>query len=557
MKTKLLLVFLGLAFMSQASAFWIEYHDAQFQVGFSTGANLSSKSSFFEDVQLDMSTRKTFVDRSITGVLSLKNPTTSDNLGFDILNSGLMDSRFFTVWLKWKPPLATSTRVHEKQDGDITSFNISNDDFYPMTLDIPGAGVSLSATETDSGGIQLQFNATEKKITVSGVRNGIYGPLFWDPNRNCTFTGITSITIDVKNKTNFFSGTNNSFSEGAIDCNYQDHIYSHAFYQTRYNIGNIPVDSNLSQEWVIHGYPDALFYPERAITRAEFLKIAMNRFGEKADESGQEFKDTTGWQIGYTNAAKRVGYVNWQNGLFRPNDPITSSEAIKILAKVSHSRAPSYAFSKNNVVKRWEACVFINDTYQGENMELDKPVIYLYPTTTQDTHLTEEVKNWYFTFTYPDYGTGWHVLAKPDGTLTDYASKIEVPYLFWEGTNLLNQEMKEGFYVEKSNVVSFLQKKLDILGLNSREKTDFITYWAPILMRSGAVTVKFIVWDDYSRQVAELHVNPAPESIQRILMVFRPARDWDKYIKEQKLERFVRKGYTLIEWWWSNIGEEK
>jgi len=38
--------------------------------------------------------------------------------------------------------------------------------------------------------------------------------------------------------------------------------------------------------------------------------------------------------------------------------------------------------------------------------------------------------------------------------------------------------------VTEENAEKFLEEKLDILGLNEKEKTDFITYWLPVLLRN-------------------------------------------------------------------------
>ena len=47
-----------------------------------------------------------------------------------------------------------------------------------------------------------------------------------------------------------------------------------------------------------------------------------------------------------------------------------------------------------------------------------KPVIYLYPEEETDVSVTLAYDGT-LTCTYPNYKTGWHVSAKPDGTLTD------------------------------------------------------------------------------------------------------------------------------------------
>ena len=58
------------------------------------------------------------------------------------------------------------------------------------------------------------------------------------------------------------------------------------------------------------------------------------------------------------------------------------------------------------------------------------------------------------------------------------------PYLFWEALSYNPQETNEGFLVTEENAEQFLEEKLTILGLNEKEKTDFITFWLPILLRN-------------------------------------------------------------------------
>ena len=53
---------------------------------------------------------------------------------------------------------------------------------------------------------------------------------------------------------------------------------------------------------------------------------------------------------------------------------------------------------------------------ENEEMLSEKPAVYLYP------EKAEEVSVWLdyegeLTCTYPEYGDGWHVIARPDGTL--------------------------------------------------------------------------------------------------------------------------------------------
>ena len=56
--------------------------------------------------------------------------------------------------------------------------------------------------------------------------------------------------------------------------------------------------------------------------------------------------------------------------------------------------------------------------------------------------------------------------------------------LFWEAKSYDEQNTNEGFIVSEENAEEFLEEKLIILGLNEKEKTDFITFWLPVLLRN-------------------------------------------------------------------------
>ena len=108
-----------------------------------------------------------------------------------------------------------------------------------------------------------------------------------------------------------------------------------------------------------------------------------------------------------------------------------------------------------------------------------KPVIYLYPEKPADVRMAVSFANGGFTCTYPDYGDGWHVRARPDGTLTNYADGREYSYLYWEGAGSIDYDMSQGFAVKGEDTVAFLQEKLAFLGLTPREYNEFIVYWLP------------------------------------------------------------------------------
>ena len=183
-----------------------------------------------------------------------------------------------------------------------------------------------------------------------------------------------------------------------------------------------------------------------------------------------------------------------------------------------------------------------------------KPIIYLYPEKEMDVivklgHI-EDV-----TTIYPKYNDGWRVLAKPNGTLIDKSTGRSLYSLYWEGKNYPSSVTNEGFVIKGEDTASFLEEKLEILGLNEREAEEFIIYWLPQMEHNKYNYIKFTersVIDKYM----PLEITPKPDTLIRITMEFKPLTEKIN-VREQKLEKVERKGFTAVEWGGSMIGGKK
>lgn len=178
-----------------------------------------------------------------------------------------------------------------------------------------------------------------------------------------------------------------------------------------------------------------------------------------------------------------------------------------------------------------------------------KPIIYLYP--EEEIKVSVELQfNGKLTYTYPTYPEdGWRVTAHPDGRLVDAEGK-EYYSLFWEGYSSESGELPSGFVVHRDSVNSFLDEKLTILGLNYRERQEFIVFWAPVLMTSEYSTVHFAT-DEYVKRVP-LVVSPKPDTQIRVMMYFKKSRLGEE-LKGQELVPVTRRGFTVVEWGGCNL----
>lgn len=173
-----------------------------------------------------------------------------------------------------------------------------------------------------------------------------------------------------------------------------------------------------------------------------------------------------------------------------------------------------------------------------------KPVLYFYP--EEPTEVAVELDfDGALTCTYPAYRDGWHVLAQPDGTLTDPETGKTYSYLFWEGVSDTEYDMREGYVVRGVDTAEFLQETLEKMGLTPREYNEFIVYWLPKMQDNPYNLITFQT-DAYT-QSAVLKITPEPDSILRVFMVYQPLEE-PVEVEAPTVVPFERNGFTVVEW---------
>ncbi len=200
--------------------------------------------------------------------------------------------------------------------------------------------------------------------------------------------------------------------------------------------------------------------------------------------------------------------------------------------------------NKNYSEEYWIEDIFITGkNFRQYEQPDEKPVIYLYPkeaTYVTVKHLNSEK----FTFSYPNYEQRWNFKVYPSGEIKDKNGKL-YPYLFWEGLSNIKASNKMGYCVHKDSIVMFLEEKLSYQGLNDKEITDFITYWAPRMQKSPYYLIYFAN-HEFEKEYP-IEVTPKPDSQIRVFMVAKPL-PYPKKLKVQPLMKSERKGFSYVEW---------
>ncbi|WP_167336680.1 S-layer homology domain-containing protein [Paenibacillus camerounensis] len=94
--------------------------------------------------------------------------------------------------------------------------------------------------------------------------------------------------------------------------------------------------NDMGSRMVINGVNETTFNPNADITRAEFAAIIVRGLGLKLGKGNTAFGDVSpdAWYAGAVEAASEYGLITgFEDGSFRPNDPITREQAMVMIAK--------------------------------------------------------------------------------------------------------------------------------------------------------------------------------------------------------------------------------
>ena len=178
-----------------------------------------------------------------------------------------------------------------------------------------------------------------------------------------------------------------------------------------------------------------------------------------------------------------------------------------------------------------------------------KPAVYLYPQKT--TSLTVNIKiDGLLAHALPEYdfAKGWNVTANPNGDITTSDDK-KYDYLFWDGQfNTVIDQSKQGFVIKVNEVDSFLNSTLDQYGFNSKEKSQFVEYWSPIL-KNGKQKYLYLNFLDerFMDKFASLSFSQKPDSYKRIFMIYK-GLDTPLAVTAPVVHPFTRSGFFVFEW---------
>ncbi|MDD4352170.1 MAG: S-layer homology domain-containing protein [Candidatus Gracilibacteria bacterium] len=137
---------------------------------------------------------------------------------------------------------------------------------------------------------------------------------------------------------------------------------------------------SLQAAGVLSGYEDGTFKPERIVTRAEMVKLALRGAGitvaEKATET--DFKDVAAdsWYAPYIKKAAELKIVGgYEDGTFRPENSVNRVEALKMILTAQELEMPQAGeqIYTDVAVDSWYA-PYVRFVYEHQLLTVDSEV---------------------------------------------------------------------------------------------------------------------------------------------------------------------------------------
>ena len=158
--------------------------------------------------------------------------------------------------------------------------------------------------------------------------------------------------------------------------------------------------STMSKMGIVDGYEDGTFRPNEPITRAEFVTIATRFFDYAAQYEEGTFTDVEGdeWYADYIQAGVDLGLIDgYEDGSYRPGENITRAEAATIVNRVLGRKPHEDHLLDEDVMNVWSD----NDADEWYYAQIQEATnTHEYAWTTEDG---EQVERWTAKMPDPDW----------------------------------------------------------------------------------------------------------------------------------------------------------
>lgn len=297
-------------------------------------------------------------DIVITDIVVASVPTSSVSIGSDTpvaaLEFGIpVTNLHFSQPIQVNIPVsgysASTIQIQVKHHGD-SSFGTSGLTATSSDTCSNGIAGTPSNIATVSGWIATIYSCAASQFVAytpaasSSSSGGGGGGGWYSSYSSTTTTTSTSTGENTEETTENTSSTTTEESTGTFSD--ISNSWAQSYIETLAALG-IVVGNNNNE-----------FEPNRAVTRVEFLKMALRAFGhtysaDDAFSANFDDVDSSHWTANVIGKAVGLGFVSASNDNFRPNMPISREESIKILLNVAGIATQETSTSSFSDVNGW------------------------------------------------------------------------------------------------------------------------------------------------------------------------------------------------------------
>lgn len=137
---------------------------------------------------------------------------------------------------------------------------------------------------------------------------------------------------------------------------------------------------------------------------------------------------------------------------------------------------------------------------------------------------------------------GWNIIVAPGGRINGTYDR-----LFYEAEAFFNFTLDAGWVLQRSNFARRMNEILVNIGLNDKERADFMAYWSKRIDWKKKYCIAYYLKRNEIDKAAPLTISKTPESLMRLFFKFVPT-DTLVTVPEPKIEKFQRIGFSVVEW---------
>jgi len=265
---------------------------------------------------------------------------------------------------------------------------LKSGDIWPLEIHL------LSGDNPTAAGAKISWSGpiTLLEFSPSGSQSGYSGPVDfrWEHDGNIPPDQKDFLLCSLKFRITG-SGMATLILEEAWAANQERNLLREDRIEFSFTIGEEMPFADLKGNWalaainrmltkgIVNGFPDHTFKPDEDVTRAQMAKIISLWHGLIPGWAPyKNFSDlaSTHWAYSYISAAVNAGFFSgYPDGTFRPDEPVTKAQFVKLIVMAKNWNIPSSSFQNlypdcaDHWARPFMEAAYFNGLIKPQNLE--------------------------------------------------------------------------------------------------------------------------------------------------------------------------------------------